>query len=327
MLEGPVENEARFEAVPCPIGCPPSDEHVLFGVDRLYGLPGEFRVVRCNSCGLMRTSPRPSEVSIGNYYPAAYEPHQVVSRGLRQHDAFSRWLKRYRPRWLRNRHIPSIVPGRLLEVGCGSGRYLAEMKESDWLVKGVETSPRAAAAARGLGFEVHCGPLRTVPPDWKPFELVTAWMAVEHLHDPVSDLARLREVISDRGWLVLSVPDAGGRLGFRLFGTYWYALSLPTHLFHYTPTTIARVLEAAGWRPEKIYWQHDATDFFMSLHYWFLEHRLVSLAGLCDKIAHRRGNPLVAGIAVLFGAFHCSGRMVVWAQPKSNSKEEPSALR
>ena len=165
-----------------------------------------------------------------------------------------------------------------------------------------------------------------LPQESGHYDVIVGWMVLEHLHDPVGDLTKLRERVGDEGWLVLSVPDAAGWLGFRFFRSYWYALELPRHLFQFTPHTLKTVLEAAGWRPEKIYWQHDATNFFLSLRYWFLEHELVSLAGLCDKIARRRGNPLVAGLAVLFGAFHCSGRMVVWAQPKLISGEEKPAL-
>ena len=49
----------RIENVSCPLGCIKGDEIVLTGRDRLHDLPGEFTVVKCRSCGLMRTNPRP----------------------------------------------------------------------------------------------------------------------------------------------------------------------------------------------------------------------------------------------------------------------------
>jgi hypothetical protein len=60
--------------VGCPLGCPPDDEPVLQAIDELHGLPGRFSVVRCRSCKLMRTSPRPTLESIGQYYPDPYGP-------------------------------------------------------------------------------------------------------------------------------------------------------------------------------------------------------------------------------------------------------------
>src|SRR3954447_26292601 len=62
------------ETVSCPLGCPPDDEFVVSGRDRLHGVPREFPVVRCRHCGLLRTSPPPTPAAIQHYSPAAYGP-------------------------------------------------------------------------------------------------------------------------------------------------------------------------------------------------------------------------------------------------------------
>ncbi|MCG7928200.1 MAG: class I SAM-dependent methyltransferase, partial [Candidatus Thiodiazotropha taylori] len=64
----------ELESKPCPLGCSPADEKVLTGHDRINNLPGEFDVVRCGNCGLLRTDPRPTPTSIGFYYPDDYSP-------------------------------------------------------------------------------------------------------------------------------------------------------------------------------------------------------------------------------------------------------------
>src|SRR3546814_19345766 len=61
-----------------------------------------------------------------------------------------------------------------------------------------------------------------------PVDLIVGWMVLEHLHQPLAVLRKLRRWIQPDGWLVLSVPDAGS-LEFRVFGDRWYALQLPTH--------------------------------------------------------------------------------------------------
>lgn len=328
MLEEPLRNVMHMEETPCPIGCSPCDEYVLSGVDRLHGLPGEFRVVRCTSCGLMRTDPRPTIESIGHYYPAEYSPHQADSASARTGTVIRllTTLRRIQPSWLRNRRLPAVPPGRLLEIGCAAGGYLQEMKSAGWDVSGVEPSQSAAAAANAAGLDVFHGSISSLPQESGRYDVIVGWMVLEHLHDPVGGLKKLREQAANDGWLVLSVPDATGWLGFSFFRSYWYALDLPRHLFQFTPHTLKTVLEAAGWKQEKIYWQHDASNFFWSLRYWLLERKLATLAALCDKIGRRRGNPIVACLAVLLGVFHCSGRMVVWAQPDLVRKEERSAL-
>ena len=70
-----------LERVGCPLGCPSDDELVITGRDRLHELPGEFRVVRCRGCGLMRTDPRPTLDGIDFYYPADYRPYLTTRVG------------------------------------------------------------------------------------------------------------------------------------------------------------------------------------------------------------------------------------------------------
>lgn len=313
----------EMENVSCPLGCGAGDRPVLVGHDRLHGLPGDFDVVQCTACGLVRTNPRPTRNSIGYYYPADYSPHRSntarsrtgVIAGLRTR------LLQLQPSWLRNRRLPPVVPGRLLEIGCATGRYLQEMQNAGWEVSGIESSPAAASSARADGLEVWQGSVSGMPEVFVSYDVIVGWMVLEHLHDPVSDLKELRGRVADDGWLVLSVPDAAGWFGFRLFRSNWYALDIPRHLFQFTPQTLTSVLEAAGWKPVKFYWQHDAANFFLSLRYWLLEQKLASLAALCGWIARHRGNPLIAALAVCFGVTRSSGRVVVWARPGPNSKK------
>lgn len=69
-----IPNNVKMESKPCPLGCPPGDKLLLIGRDRLNNLPGEFKVVRCKTCRLIRTDPRPTQDTIAFYYPDSYEP-------------------------------------------------------------------------------------------------------------------------------------------------------------------------------------------------------------------------------------------------------------
>src|SRR5436309_1597849 len=116
--------EVVLESAPCPLGCSPHDEVVLTGRDRLLKLPGEFPVVRCAYCGLMRTDPRPTPQTIGYYYPEDYSPYQVrAHRRLTIRDRFAARVHRLVNAW----RIPALRPGRLFEFGCGPGGYLRWM--------------------------------------------------------------------------------------------------------------------------------------------------------------------------------------------------------
>ncbi len=176
----------KFEDVaihrqPCPLGCQPNDEPVLLGHDQLHNLPGIFRIVRCCTCGLMRTDPCPTPESIGFYYPDDYSPYQ----GTRVNP--DEGLKVRRPMWRRfatlliqrivefnNDPLPPSRPGRMLEIGCASGAFLHRMAGEGWKVDGIEFSEKAANSARSLGYRVHTGALETAPDPEEDYDLELA---------------------------------------------------------------------------------------------------------------------------------------------------------
>lgn len=308
-----------IEEASCPLGCPANDETVLTGRDRLHNLPGEFRMVKCRTCGLMRTSPRPTAETIGVYYPEDYAPHQEISTPVRSTP---------KPLWRRvgrvvynalpfhTENIPDIPPGRMLEIGCGSGAFLRGMMEKGWVAEGVEFSPQAAERARALGCSVYAGPLETAPGPAEPYDLIVGWMVLEHLHNPVAALRQLRRRLKPGGWLVLSLPDAGA-LEFRIFKDAWYALQLPTHLFHFTPETLAMVLERGGWQLKKLYHQRNLGNLAASAGYVMRDSRPESvLAEALIRFPERPGiwKTALFPVSFILSIFGQTGRMTAWAQ-------------
>jgi SAM-dependent methyltransferase len=308
-----------LEAVPCPLGCPPDDEIVVRGHDRLHDLPGEFTVVRCRGCGLLRTTPRPTPAAMGFYYPAEYGPYLSTrvaedAPAVRPVEpqpvgAFRRWIRE-----AKTHIVPPVTPGRLLEVGCGSGAYLHEMAARGWTVEGLEFSPDAAAAAHALGYQVQVGALETAADPVAPYDLIAGWMVVEHLHDPLGGLRKLARWTRPGGWLALSTPDAAAP-EFKLFGDAWYALHLPNHLYLYDHRTLRRVLAESGWELRRVFWHDNPNNLLMSLRFWALDRGRTGLAEwLLDVADCRRWPRARLGLGKVLGALHASGRITVWAR-------------
>lgn len=306
-----------MENAPCPLGCPPADDPVLSGRDRLHGLPGEFTVVKCRRCGLMRTNPRPTQVTMGYYYPDDYAPHQTFDVGTDTGRARSA-VERLARRLIRfnTQCLPPLPPGRMLEVGCGSGSFLHKMAAAGWQVEGMEFSPRAAQAAAALGYRIHIGALETAPEPAAGYDVIAGWMVLEHLHRPVDALLRLGRWIKPGGWLAISVPNAAA-LEFRVFKDCWYALQLPTHLFHYTPRTLERVLHHGGWRLEKVFHQRILSNLFFSLGYRLGDKRPDSRLARIMAAAPEAGvgfNVAMYPLAWPLSLFGQTGRMTAWAR-------------
>jgi len=307
-----------LEHVTCPLGCSKNDEVVLTGRDLLHDLPGEFTVVKCRTCGLMRTTPRPTPETIGFYYPDDYGPYlgtQIRQAGPTS--SFKKLLISLLKRLVNfnTQHLPSLTPGRVLEVGCASGSFLHQMANQGWQVQGIEFSEKAAQAAAQRGYLVHAGPLETAPPPDESFDLIVGWMVLEHLHDPVGGLKKLREWAKPDAWLALSIPNAKS-LEFRLFKENWYALQVPTHLHHFTPETIRQVLQASGWTLEKVHHQRVLSNLIASTGYVLRDKGYVRLGKKFIDFPEQGGRWVYAlyPLAWLFSVFGQTGRMTVWAR-------------
>lgn len=310
----------QLEDVQCPLGCPKNDEVVLHGHDLLHGLPGEFTVVKCRTCGLMRTNPRPTPGTMGFYYPDDYGPYVGTRVQQTSPKRPSRIKKLLKPaiKWFiefNTNTIPQLPAGRLLEVGCASGAYLHYMSGQGWKVEGIEFSAKAAQSAAQLGYSVHAGSLESAPKPQQPFDLIVGWMVLEHLHDPIGGLRKLSEWAKPGAWLVLSVPNSAS-LEFRIFKDKLYALHLPNHLYHFTPETLGRVLAAGGWTLEKVHQQRILSNLIGSLGYVLRDKGFTGLGKKLIDFPERSGYWIYAlyPLAWLFGAFGQTGRMTVWAR-------------
>ncbi len=313
----------ELEETGCPVGCQKGDETVLTGRDLLHDLPGEFTVVKCLDCGLMRTNPRPTPETMGFYYPDDYGPYlgtRVNSAVSQSTTILKKWLRLLAQQVFKfnTTLLPPIPPGRMLEVGCASGSFLHKMAAQGWQIEGIEFSEQAAAMARQLGYPVYAGSLETAPKPDQSFDLIVGWMVLEHLHNPMQGLIKLHEWAKPSAYLVLSVPNAGAR-NFQIFKEKWYSLHLPNHLYHYTPTTLTGILAASGWKVEKIFHQRILTEWIASTGYILKGKGYVSFGQkLIDfPLKSGRWNQILYPLAWVLSLFGQTGRMTVWARKVS----------
>lgn len=100
--------------------------------------------------------------------------------------------------------------GRVLDVGCAEGvNAEALRRRGATTIAGIELDPRFAAAARERLDEVVTGSVEDELP-WPPetFDTILCYDVLEHLRDPWSVLARLRELLRPGGRVHVSLPNA-----------------------------------------------------------------------------------------------------------------------
>ena len=212
-----------------------------------------FAVVRCGNCGLTYTNPRPNERTISRFYPSDYRPHHHSGKPRPSRHARPLWSWLFgRPCSERRGALPWPGPGRLLDFGCGAGRFLRTMADQGWQVTGLDSAASAVDHVRdehGLPALVGTLPHSDLAPC--SFDVVTMWHSLEHVHRPLAILREAYRLLVPGGKLVVATPNIAS-LPFRVFGRSWFGLDLPRHLTHFTPATLSAMIHAAGIRPEQV---------------------------------------------------------------------------
>ena len=180
-------------------------------------------------------------MTLRSYYNDAYEV---------DFDKYAENIRRGSERILGDLNNQFPTRGRLLEVGCSYGGFLAEARRDGWEVTGVELSETAARYARDqLNLRVFSGSLHDqLKQLQEPYEAVALFHVIEHVPDPAQLLELCRKLIKPRGLLVLKTPNVASLIA-RLTGASWQWVYPPAHLYLYSPKTLALLLEKAGYQP------------------------------------------------------------------------------
>ena len=217
-----------------------------------------YQMVRCTGCGLVYVGEDPSQIDFNALYGQAYYTggsDSVFADYLGEEAARRRHARR---KLALLRHLPPRVArhGRLLDIGCAAGFFLAEAR-AHYEVQGVELSAWSSAYARDrLGLPVFTGTLAQASLPADRFDVVTLWDVIEHVPDPVPLLAEAARVLRPGGRLVLSTGDLGSAYA-QAQGAGWHLMTPPWHLTMFSRATLARAaalagLRVVGWRSEGV---------------------------------------------------------------------------
>lgn len=262
----------------CPYCASYSGSVVYIGVeDYKYKVPGKWSFIKCADCGVVYLNPRLVNPMDG--YPSTYSQHRKPEmpgfyepyswKGMIRRSVL--WSLGYRElgcslvRRLIGRvlaSIPSVrlralwgfllvpkgtIRGRLLDIGCGNGRFLVTMHALGWEVMGVEPDPISRSIAESLTGAPVLPSLAEAQFPANFFDVITMNHVFEHVSEPAVVLKECRRILKPGGLLGLCVPNWAS-LTRKIFGKYCYHLEPPRHVIMYEPNSIQRMLVEQGFK-------------------------------------------------------------------------------
>jgi SAM-dependent methyltransferase len=224
--------------------------------NRIEAIDSEFNFCRCDSCGYVFDSPRPTFAAVGAFYSQAgkYDTwlHEEESR-----DAL--WKRRLKKVLRYSAH------GRLLDIGAGIGQFLHHAQPHFTELAGTEVSQIAIAIAKQkYGLELFPGQIQDMNLSPGYFHTITLFHVLEHVPDPAMLIERCHTMLKPQGILIIAVPNdilawssqvkkLGKQLGLRAFQKFSPQLGISRagtsreiHLSHFTPSALRQLLISCG---------------------------------------------------------------------------------
>jgi len=236
-----------FELVPC-YACGATEATALVTAqDDLTGKPGSFKFVTCSRCGLAYQNPRLKLKHIGAYYDDEYIAHRkktdwgiftpLYRRAMGKHDRNKVALV--------SRYLPLSARSAVLDVGCGAGTFLAEVKARfGAYVSGVDFKD-LSKLSWFEGVEFRCGLFYELDFGARRFDLITMWHFLEHDYDPLRTLRTARDLLAPDGRLVVEVPRLDSAT-WRMYQERWPGLQAPQHTVLYSKGALLKAMDLAG---------------------------------------------------------------------------------
>lgn len=201
-----------------------------------------YRMVTCNTCGLVRSDPVASEDLLATLYASSsFDYGREVTAIQTTYGRALAWLEGCTPR-----------REALLEIGCGNGFFLQQARRRGWKeVRGVEPSADAVAkASPELEDVIVQDMMRDGLFAPESFDAVCLFQVLDHISDPVDLLEECLAVLRPGGHILAFNHNVRG-WSARVFGERSPIVDIE-HTYLYSPTTMRSLVAKAGFTDPRV---------------------------------------------------------------------------
>ncbi len=240
--------------------------------EMMFGTGETFAYFQCSQCECLQIAAIPEDLS--RHYPEGYYSFKSktseFTRPSRLHIALNAWLARLAFGFL-GAFAPFIsVPGfvklwarraridrsdRILDVGCGQGRYLHEFARAGYSsLTGVDPFV-AEGAAYPDGVKIFKQGISALQGE---FDFIMLHHSFEHMPDPLATLKEIHRLLVPGKFALVRIPLVSS-FAWKKYSTQWVSLDAPRHLYLHSLASMERLARDSGFSIEDVIF--DSTDF------------------------------------------------------------------
>ncbi len=197
----------------------------------------EFSLIESNKKDLLITTPVPKDIE--KYYQSEEYISHTDSKITLFDKAYQLAKKIALLKKVRLIKKLNNGSGKLLDVGSGTGDFLALAQKAKWNVYGVEPNSNARALSHNKGITVF---ENLTDIHETNFDVITLWHVLEHVQDIDSYIFEISKKLKPKGVLIIAVPNYKSK-DAQFYKEYWAAYDVPRHLWHFSKEGIKRILE------------------------------------------------------------------------------------
>jgi len=274
----------------CRICANTADNRSFEAKEMMYGLRDKFTYFQCSVCGCVQIAEFPENISeyYKDYYAFTVKPsdnslkgkiknklkqwrnHHIFKYSVFNQDLLGKFFFNSVPydeiQGLRAlSYVQSLsTDSRILEVGCGSGRWLKNLKSIGFnQLVGVDPFYVDNADADN-SIRIIRGYLNEVK--GVQFDLIMFHHSFEHVPDPLETLQTAKGLLRERGICLIRIPVSDS-FAFGNYGVNWIEFDAPRHFFLHTVKSMTILAEKAALKISDIIYDTTEMEFWGSDQY------------------------------------------------------------
>lgn len=231
-----------------------------------------YRLVKCIRCGLIFSNPILEPKKIDRFYQKSFFSYSDESEYLKK------TYRYYFEQALKKLNIKNIRDLKVLEIGCGNGFFLDEIKNNLGIesIYGAEPSKSSVdKAPNSLKKRIKVSVLKSNLFKNNSFDVICCFHTLDHITDPNDFLKICYQLLKKDGIALFIVHNTDG-LSVRLFGEKSPIFDIE-HIYLFNPKSLNNIFEKNKFEVNNIF---DVKNTYPSF-YWF---RMIPLPKIVKSV-------------------------------------------